>query len=63
MGKQRTVSVFVEMKKLDIRDMKFHPIMYTVVPKSDVPKSDAFLKFSRNFLEILPEFVPKSDAF
>ena len=44
----------------------FHMIWaktYTVVPKSDVPQSDAFLKFSRNFLEILPKFVPKSDAF
>ena len=36
----------------------FNHLRYTVVPKSDVPKSDAFLKFSRNFLEILPEFVP-----
>ena len=28
MGKQRTVSEFVEIKKLDIRDMKFGQIMY-----------------------------------
>ena len=27
MGKQRTVSEFVEIKKIDIRDMKFDPIM------------------------------------
>ena len=33
------------------------------MPKSDVLKSDAFLKFSGNFLEILPKFVPKSDTF
>ena len=28
MGKQRAVSEFVEIKKLDIRDMKFNRIIY-----------------------------------
>ena len=32
--------------------IKIRILNYTVVPKSDVPKNDTFLKFSRNSAEI-----------